>query len=130
MWADRPLADVQQSLKATLAPHTTLTVALRPAAAHPQVIGTTRHVIQGAVDIADERWDAGPRILTGKSVNLDGRAYAVTVAVPRGLRASACKADVPCTVRRLQTGHAVIEWPAGVTKDIEWQLSFRAVSRR
>ncbi len=130
VWADRPLADVQQSLKATLAPHTTLTVALRPAAAHPQVIGTTRHVIQGAVDIADERWDAGPRILTGKSVNLDGRAYAVTVAVPRGLRASACKADVPCTVRRLQTGHAVIEWPAGVTKDIEWQLSFRAVSRR
>jgi hypothetical protein len=130
VWAEHPLPDVQQTLKATLAPHTTLTVALRAAAARPQLIGTTRHVIQGAIDIAEERWDAATRTLAGKSVNLDGRAYAVTVAVPRGLRASVCKADIPCTVRRLQTGHAVIEWGSGNVSDINWALSFRAVSRR
>jgi hypothetical protein len=130
VWAERPLPDVQQTLKATLAPHTTLTVALRAAAAHPQVVGTTRHVIQGAVDIVAEHWDAAGRTLNGKSVNLDGRAYAVTVAVPRGLRPGICKADAPCTVRRLQTGHAVIEWPAGNVKDIAWSLSFRGVTRR
>jgi melibiase-like protein/beta-galactosidase-like protein len=130
VWAERPLPDVQQTLKATLAPHTTLTVALRAAAAHPQVVGTTRHVIQGAVDIGAEHWDAAGRTLTGKSVNLDGRAYAVTVAVPRGLRPGICKADAPCTVRRLQTGHAVIEWGAGNVKDIAWSLSFRGVTRR
>ena len=130
VWGERPLADTQQTLTATLAPHTTLTVALRSAAAQPQVIGTTRHVIQGAIDIGEEHWDAAARTLSGKSVNLDGRAYAVTVAVPRGLRPSMCKADVPCTVKRLQTGHAVIEWAAGNVKDIGWSLSFRAVSRR
>jgi len=43
------------NFKATLAPHTTLTVALA-GGDHPQVIGTTRHVIQGAIDITDERW--------------------------------------------------------------------------
>ncbi|MGH7671341.1 MAG: alpha-galactosidase [Gemmatimonadales bacterium] len=130
VWAEGPLADVAQTLKATLAPHTTLTVALRAAAARPQVLGTTRHVIQGAVDVADERWDPATQTLGAKAVNLDGRPYAVTVAVPRGLRPGPCKADVPCTVRRLPTGHAVIEWAAGNVKDISWSLGFRVTSVR
>ena len=132
VWAERPMADVQQMLKATIAPHTTLTIALRPAGSHPQVVGTTRHIVQGAIDIADERWDATTRTLTAKSMKLDGRAYAVTVSVPRGMRAGVCKSDVPCTVRRLQSGqavHAVIEWPPGSTQDITWSLTFRSATR-
>ena len=129
VWAERPLADVQQTLNATLAPHTALMVALRPAGSHPQVIGTTRHVIQGAIDITEERWDAATRTLAAKSVKLDGRAYAVTVAVPKGMRPGSCKSDVPCTVRRLQSGHAVIEWPAGTVQDVAWSLTFRSVTR-
>jgi len=129
VWADRPLADVQQTLKATIAPHTSLTVALRPAGSHPQVVGTTRHLVQGAIDIGEERWDAATRTLAAKAVKLDGRAYAVTVAVPRGMRPGVCKSDVPCTVRRLQTGHAVIEWPPGTLQDISWSLTFRNVTR-
>jgi len=129
VWAEGPLADVQQTLKAAIAPHTTLTVALRPAGTHPQVIGTTRHIIQGAIDITDERWDAATQTLAARSVNLDGRAYAVTVAVPRGMRPGTCKSDRPCTVRRLPSGHAVIEWPQGTTQDITWSLSFRNATR-
>jgi hypothetical protein len=130
VWAERPLADVQQTLKATVAPHATLTVALRPVTTHPQVIGTTRHVIQGAIDIADERWDPTTRTLAAKSVKLDGRGYAVTVAVPRGLRPGVCKSDAPCTMRRLQSGHAVIEWPQGTAQDVSWSLTFRSATRR
>jgi hypothetical protein len=130
VWAEHPLADVQQTLAATIVPHTTLTLALRPTAARPQIIGTTRHVVQGAIDIADERWDAATRTLSVTSINLDGRAYAVTIAVPRGLRPGGCKADVPCTVKRLESGHAVIEWPAGNAKDLRWSLSFRAAAPR
>ena len=104
----------------------------RSAGSHPQVIGTTRHIIQGAIDIADEKWDAATRTLAAKAVNLDGRAYAVTVAVPKGMRPGVCKSDVPCTVRRVQSGtaaHAVIEWPQGTTQDINWSLNFRNVTR-
>jgi hypothetical protein len=129
VWAERPLADVQQTLTATVAPRTTLTVALRPGTTHPQVIGTTRHVIQGAIDIAEEHWDQATRTLAAKSLRLDGRAYAVTVAVPRGLRPGVCKSDVPCTVRRLQSGHAVLEWPEGTARDVSWSLTFRNATR-
>ena len=132
VWAERPLDDVQQAIKATIAAHTTLTIGLRPAGSHPQVIGTTRHIIQGAIDIAEEHWDAATRTLTAKSVKLDGRPYGVTVAVPRGMRPGVCKSDVPCTVRRLQSGpaaHAVIEWAQGATQDINWSLTFRSATR-
>lgn len=125
VWGDRPLARVQDSIAATVAPHGALTLALRTVAAHPQIIGTTRHVVQGTVDIADEAWDAPKRTLRAKAVRLDGRAYAVTIAVPRGLTPGACTADRPCTVRRLDTGHVVLAWPAGDGGDIAWALTFR-----
>ena len=129
VWRDAPFALPKDVLAAALEPHSTLTVALRAAAAHPQVIGTTRHLVQGAVDIADETWDAPTRTLKARSVNLDSRAYAVTVSVPKGIRPGTCKADVPCTVRRLESGHAVIEWAAGGDgRDIRWELSFRSVT--
>ena len=35
------------------------------AEAHPQVVSTTRHVLQGWMDVADEKWDAAERILSG-----------------------------------------------------------------
>ncbi len=127
VWREAPLADPKDSLAATLEPRSALVVAVRPAAARPQVIGTTRHVVQGAVDLVDETWDATTRTLRAKAVNLDSRPYAVTIAVPKGMRTGACKADVPCTVKRLETGHAVIQWAAGGDgRDIKWELSFRS----
>lgn len=133
VWAERPLADVQQTLTATIPPHSTLTIALRSTVARPQrpqIIGTTRHVIQGAVDIRDENWDAATRSLSARSVNLDGRPYAVTIAVPRGMGARVCKSNVACTVKRLASGHAVIEWPTGTSADLEWTVTFGSTARR
>src|SRR5881396_693153 len=55
VWRDAPVSDLKDF---TLEPRSARTVAIRPAVARPQVIGTTRHVVQGAVDVADETWDA------------------------------------------------------------------------
>jgi melibiase-like protein len=127
VWRDVPLAAPTDTLSATLEPRSTLAVAIRPAAARPQVIGTTRHVVQGAVDLVDETWDAATRTLRAKAVNLDSRAYAVTISVPRGMRPGGCKADVPCTVKRLESGHAVLSWAAGGDgRDIKWEIGFRS----
>ena len=130
VWAEQPMADVQQTLAATIAPHTTLTIALRSAATRPQIIGTTRHIVQGVIDMGEEQWDAATRTLRGKSVQLDGRPYAITIAVPRGLRPRSCKSDVACMMKRLETGHAVIEWPAATTTDLDWTVTFGSAARR
>ena len=129
VWRDTPVASLKSGLALTLEPRAARTIAIRPAAARPQVIGTTRHVVQGAVDVAEESWDATTRTLKAKSTNLDARAYAVTIAVPKGLRPGVCKADVPCTVRRLESGHALLEWPAGGDgRDIGWALNFKSTT--
>ena len=129
VWRDTPVASLKSGLALTLGPRAARTIAIRPAAARPQVIGTTRHVVQGAVDVAEESWDATTRTLKAKSTNLDARAYAVTIAVPKGLRPGVCKADVPCTVRRLESGHALLEWPAGGDgRDIGWALNFKSTT--
>lgn len=127
VWRDIPLPDLKDAVTVTLDPRSALTLGVRPAAARPLVIGTTRHVVQGAVDVTEETWDAATRTLTAKSTNLDGRAYAITVAVPKGMRPGTCKADVPCSVSRLESGHVVLQWAAGGDgRDIKWELSFRS----
>ena len=133
VWEGAPRADTTDGIGAKLEPHASLTIALRPAASRPQVIGSTRHVVQGAVDITNESWDATRRILTARSVNRDARAYAVTIAVPKGMRATACEADPTCALRRLESGHVILEWPAGDGADITWEVKFgasRAPERR
>ncbi len=127
VWRDAPLSDVTDAVAATLEPRSVLMVGLRPVATHPQVIGTSRHLVQGVVDLTDETWDSRTRRLAATSRNLDSRAYAVTIAVPKGLRPGTCKADVPCAVDRLESGHVVLRWAAGGDgRDIKWQLEFRA----
>lgn len=138
VWTEKPMTDVQQTLTATIPPHSTLTVALRTIArpTRPQIIGTTRHVVQGAVDIRAENWDAATRTLSAQSVNLDGRPYAVTIDVPRGLRARTCKSSVACTLTRLDSGHAVLEFPpaapspAATSADLDWSVTFARSTRR
>jgi hypothetical protein len=125
VWRDAPLADVTEALAATLAPHSALTLALRGALPRPQVIGTTRHVVQGAVDIGAESWDPATRTLRAHSSTLDGRAYAVTIAVPPGMRPAGCTADLPCAVRRLESGHVVLAWAPADRRDIAWQVRFK-----
>jgi hypothetical protein len=128
VWRDAPLPDLTDALTAMLEPHSCMTVAIRPAAARPQIIGTTRHVVQGAVDIADEAWDAVTRTLRARSTNLDRRAYGVTIAVPNGMRPATGKPIVPCTVRRFECGHAVLEWAAGWDGgDVGCEITFRRV---
>ncbi|MGH7539080.1 MAG: hypothetical protein ACREMF_10610, partial [Gemmatimonadales bacterium] len=129
VWADAPLPDVRGTLTTQLEPHTVLVAALRPLAARPQVIGTTRHVVQGVVDLEDEAWNPATRTLVARSVRLDRRRYAVTIAVPRGMRPGVCKSDVPCTARRLPGGNTVIEWAAPEGKDIAWELRFVGTPR-
>ncbi|HKW40077.1 MAG TPA: alpha-galactosidase [Gemmatimonadales bacterium] len=131
VWSDAPAPSLQETITLTVEPKSSRTIAIRPGAARPQVVGTTRHIVQGAVDIVDEAWDATTRTLKAKSVNLDARAYAVTIAVPKGLRPGACRADVPCSVQRLESGHASLRWPAGGDgRDIKWELTFRSQTSR
>jgi len=130
VWADRPLEDVAGSIPAKLAPHDSLTVALRPAIPRPQIIGTTRHVVQGAIDVKDEQWNAETHTLSARGLNLDGRAYGVTISIPKGWRAGPCRSEPACTVRPSGAANLVLEWAAApALQEVTWSVAFRRSTR-
>jgi hypothetical protein len=57
-------------------------LAIRPAAEHPQLISTSRHITQGVVDVADESWDGATKTLSGVSHVVAGDPYELRIAKP------------------------------------------------
>ena len=55
-------------------------VSLRQAQAHPQVISTDRHILQGWVDLTDVRWDAGAKTLSGTAHVIGGDPFTIVIA--------------------------------------------------
>jgi len=130
VWRNVPLPAITDVVRVTVAARSSATIALRPAAQQPQVIGTSRHVLQGAIDVTDETWDSSAATLRGRATRLDRRAYSLAIAVPPDLNATTCEARaggaaLPCTLRRLESGHAVLEWGTGAASgDVQWTVSF------
>jgi hypothetical protein len=127
VWNDAPLP-ATDPLRVTLDSHDSRVFGLRPRTDHPQVIGTTRHVIQGTVDLLDEHWDAKARVLSGRAVNLDGRPYGVTIAAS-GWAPVTLEGERPGAIRVIDSEYLVLEWPQGERGDFGWQLSLKPVPR-
>ena len=60
---------------------------LRERQDHPQLLSTSRHITQGAVDVLRLDWDPESRVLSGSSAVVRGDPYEVTVHVPGGFAA-------------------------------------------
>jgi hypothetical protein len=83
-WAGEFLPRFSGALKARLEPGSCRVLAIRPSAAHPQIISTSRHVTQGIVDLSDEHWDAASRTLSATSQLVANDPCEVRVVLPDG----------------------------------------------
>ena len=123
VWDEERLPDVQGRLTMSVPPRSAKVIALRRARGFPFVIGSTRHIVQGIIDIAEERWDPRRRLLTGRSTMLDGRPYGLTIATPPRLVATACRGDGACRIARQGRGAVHLEFAPG-RDDLGWELQF------
>ena len=57
-WANRFVPPFAEAVAADLPPASCRVLAVRPAAEHPQLLSTSRHVTQGIVDVLEEQWDS------------------------------------------------------------------------
>jgi hypothetical protein len=126
VWADRRRGDVDGSLALRVEPHASVVLSLRRRRRAPFVLGSSRHVVQGAVDLADERWDERRKVLAGRSVRLDGRPYAVTIAVPAGLRPRRARStpERQVTIEPRPNGSARLLFPEPPGEEIAWEVEF------
>ena len=85
-WRNEFVGPVRGALHAELPPASSRVLTLRPVADHPQVVGTSRHITQGIVDLSEEKWDAAERTLSGVSKVVGGDPYQVRIVAPEGTK--------------------------------------------
>jgi hypothetical protein len=81
-WKQRFVGELTGELAVRVAPGGVTLLALRTATGTPQLLSTSRHVAQGAVEIEDVQWNETARRLSGISTGPLGSAHDVFVHLP------------------------------------------------
>jgi hypothetical protein len=111
-WENKFVPSFKQDLTANLPARSCGIFAIRPAAAVPQVISTSRHITQGMTDLSDESWNAAARALSATSQVVGDDSYEIRMVVPAGkkswrlirLSASGSDAGMPVATKFHQDG--------------------------
>jgi hypothetical protein len=133
-WSNTLLRSIRGKLRHTLPPRGCAVWAVRPAAEHPQLLSTSRHITQGIVDVRAEKWDAGTRMLHGESRVVAGDPYELRIGT-RKSRGAWKVASVAVSEQDRSAGVSVSMWEdAGLvrvtirstkSRDVSWQVNFR-----
>jgi Alpha galactosidase C-terminal beta sandwich domain len=128
-WKKESLPALKDRLETTLPKHGCLIIAIRPMSDQPFVISTSRHVSQGMIDLADEKWDDATRTLSGKSKVVGGDPYEIRISVPfltkRRPSPDVSAEDQEADVKIVAKGgaeHLVITSPTD--REVQWKLEF------
>jgi len=81
-WRQRLIGERTNELAVSVEPGSVTLLALHAATGVPQLLSTSRHVAQGAIEIDDLRWNDAERTLSGVSTGPTGSAHDVFVYVP------------------------------------------------
>jgi hypothetical protein len=123
-WRNAFVGPVTEKIEAELPPGSCRVIALRPVQAYPQVLGTSRHITQGILDLREEKWDAATRTLSGTSKVVGGDPYELRIATPTGMKAARVEADQGRIeiVDGSQNTRVRITVPANET--VRWRVAF------
>ena len=116
----------REKVEKTLEPSACAMLSVRKAQTYPQVLSTNRHLLQGWADLADVKWNAPSRQLTGTAKVIGGEPFRIALA---------CNGLKPANAHTA-TGEARLEpHPAGAnyitlvlenpsTSDPAWSVTF------
>jgi len=126
VWEGARRADVDGRVVLSLPPHGATVLSLRRPRRFPFVLGSSRHVVQGLMDLEDERWDARLGVLSGRAVLLDGRPYEIAVALPPGFVPSAASCDpaADITVEVVDRRSARVRLASPPAAAVDWSVVF------
>ena len=81
-WKQRFIGEVTNELSVRVEPGSVTLLALHAATGTPQLLSTSRHITQGAIEIEDVQWNGTDRNLSGISTGPPQSAHDVFVYVP------------------------------------------------
>ena len=106
---------------------------------HPQLLSTSRHIMQGLIDVKLESWDPAARILSGTSAMVAGDAYELRLVCPEDLsptNISVNETDRPRNLLRIHSRgkprshdhHAEKNRRAGLGSHLQFQVKIPGAS--
>ncbi len=110
----------------TLEPSACAMLSIRKALPHPQVLSTSRHVLQGWVDLFNVKWDAATRQLTGTAKVIGGEPFRIVLACngfkPAGANTATGRVDLDTHPSGAEYATLALENDA--TSDAAWSVTF------
>jgi hypothetical protein len=81
-WNNRFFGEVNNELKVRIPPASVLLLSIHQKSEMPKIISTDRHILQGAVELEDVKWDSDQQILSGISAGTPDTVYNVYIYIP------------------------------------------------
>lgn len=99
---------------------------ITPVDSHPQVISTSRHITQGAIDLVSLAWNGKTNRLSGQSEVVAGDAYRLSVYLPDGYTFAALSLPAGCTraVAPVNSQLLTVDITSRKSRRVTWELSF------
>jgi len=126
-WENKFVDSIRATLKQTLPGGSCRVLAVRPAADHPQLLSTSRHIAQCMVDVLQEHWDASAKTLSGKSEVVAGDPYELRIALPGGGSwkvKDATAGELPLTIDESGTAGVRVRFTPEATGTVDWRIRF------
>lgn len=124
-WNKEYVGEVKNRFSSPLRSCSSKVFAVRKKLGHPQVLSTSRHISQGAVDIVNMSWDKSRKTLSGISKVVAGDSYEIVLYIPDDMRIFVEGNDTlsPDFQDRGRNIWAIDLHPV-VTGDMAWSVAF------
>jgi alpha-galactosidase len=134
-WQERLHGEITGELRVQVGPASVVLLALHEKRGTPQVIGTNRHIAQGALELEAVAWDADFRILKGVSLGPLGTAHNVAIYVPEAQPWTQggvfLHHDFPgYSLKMIDDHHLRLRARFTQASRVEWRISFDDFFRR
>jgi hypothetical protein len=126
-WSQKLVADASGGFETTIDAHSVSLVSIHGKSGVPQLLGTDRHVIGGAIELENVRWDDGKRTLAGVALGKSPMKWKLAVFVPGGYRFDPSNAASAVHLTDVSMDGPVLRAAVsfeGSTERVDWSLKF------
>jgi alpha-galactosidase len=123
-WSDRYLGEFKGSVELALKATSSQILSVHENPDRPVVLSTSRHLTEGAVDLADEKWDDKLRTLAVTSDNLIPGTYSAAIYIPAGFEFKDVISPMKCTAGRVSNNILKLDFTGIRRHSFAWKVRF------
>lgn len=131
IWTQAQFTSSDGYLRVSLKPTSCLMLSVRALPGHPQVVFTSRHVIQASADGIESKWDSARKQLFGSCRLVGGDDYAMGIYLPPGFERTEVSSSPQVDLKEEKKGDLLlVRLRSPESRRIQWTVKAREAKRR